>query len=431
MVGNVKLKQCSIFFLGWIAYGSLYLLRKPVGIVKSDLESDLHFSKSKLGCLDTAFLLPYAVIQIFLGQLGERFGAGKTFGICMCLSGVSMVMFGQVSNYYVMLTLLFLSGSSQSLCWPNATKVVGAWFSETVRNSMFGAYGMCGFAGGLAGTSIAVYLQVHYGWRSMFFTPSIIVIGLGILVTLVYRLPMEQANLCYLTEDPSATTATKQLTDHTPQQYSFITLLKISTVKEVAFGVLCLKVVRYTMFLWLPMYLLNQLNYPKEHAGLFSMAFEVGGLIGSPLIGIILDRYFQHNSLTGVSLSIFLSAISLIFYSVTSSWGMIFNTVFMLLAGAFNCGPDSILTGSHPNKLSAMVAGTGGAAIAGVVNGFGSLGTVVQGPIIGFVSELYGFQAMFYIMIGLSLTGAYTVYTASQQLQHLQNTAAKYHTTVL
>ena len=54
-------------------------------------------------------------------------------------------------------------------------------------------------------------------------------------------------------------------------------------------------------------------------------------------------RYFKGRSLAGTSYSIILSAASLLAFYLTSSWGIVFNTVFMFLAGVFNCGPDSIL----------------------------------------------------------------------------------------
>jgi len=53
-------------------------------------------------------------------------------------------------------------------------------------------------------------------------------------------------------------------------------LWKIPMVAEVAITVFCLKVVRYCMYMWLPMYLLQQLKYSKTNAGMFSTMFEIG-----------------------------------------------------------------------------------------------------------------------------------------------------------
>ncbi|KAK3103726.1 hypothetical protein FSP39_021400 [Pinctada imbricata] len=191
---------------------------------------------------------------------------------------------------------------------------------------------------------------------------------------------------------------------------------------EVAVAVFCLKVVRYCMYMWLPMYLLNQLKYTKGQAGMFSTMFEIGGVLGSAAIGIVIDRYFKGRSLTGTGYSICLSAVSLLLFNVTSSWGLIVNSVFLFLAGAFNCGPDSILGGSIPAELGEMDGRNAAAATVGLVNGFGSVGTFLEGPIIGLVSDLYGWSGMFYLMIGLSLVGTMAILRAASIYSRQQRT---------
>lgn len=60
----VKQRLIIVFVVGWLAYGSTYFLRKPLGVIKSDMENELKFTKSELGLFDTALLLPYALIQV-------------------------------------------------------------------------------------------------------------------------------------------------------------------------------------------------------------------------------------------------------------------------------------------------------------------------------------------------------------------------------
>ena len=62
----IKQKLIIVFIIGWIAYASTYFLRKPLGVIKSDIESELKFSKSQLGIFDSALLLPYALVQVNL-----------------------------------------------------------------------------------------------------------------------------------------------------------------------------------------------------------------------------------------------------------------------------------------------------------------------------------------------------------------------------
>ncbi|XP_060562120.1 uncharacterized protein LOC132721762 isoform X2 [Ruditapes philippinarum] len=402
-------RQILIFAIGWFAYASTYCLRKPLGVVKTDLENDLKFSKTQLGLLDTALLLPYAVMQMLLGSCGDRFGPRKTFGLCMILSGISMASFGMWSNFYMFSLLLFLNGSAQAQCWPNCMKALGSWYSDKVRNSVAGMFGTCAFSGGIIGTALAVWLQTSYGWRSAFLTPSLLVLGLGFVVLLFFQQP-DEVNIEVVGKE-SIKSAEGSSNNNT--KLSWIQLWKIPMLAEVAVAVFCLKAVRYCMYMWLPMYLLNQLQYSKAQAGMFSTTFEIGGVIGSAVIGLIIDRLFQGRSLFGTAISAALSGIALFLFMVTGTWGIGFNTLFLFVAGAFNCGPDVILGGSVPAELGEMDGRNVAAATVGLVNGFGSVGTFIEGPVIGMIATAYGWSGMFYFMIGVTFVGSFSVFRAS------------------
>lgn len=396
-----------MFIVGWFAYASSYCLRKPLGVIKTDLETELSMSKSQLGFLDTALLLPYAVMQMLLGPVGDKFGTRRTFGVCLILSALSMVSFGYWSNFYMFCMLLFLNGTAQAQCWPNCMKSIGAWYPDKVRNSVFGMFGTCAFAGGILGTAIAVYLQTGWGWRSAFFIPSVFVAAMGFLVLLCFQLPEEVGMEVPGNAQSSGSSSSKKT------ELSWLQLWKIPMLAEVAIAVFCLKAVRYCMYMWLPMYLLNQLKYSKASAGMFSTAFEIGGVAGSAVIGILLDRCFKSRPLFGTALSTLASGICLLLFLLTGTWGLFFNMLFLTLAGAFNCGPDTILGGSIPAELGEMDGKNAGAATVGLVNGFGSVGTFLEGPIIGVVATVYSWTGMFYFMIGVTFVGSFAVFRAS------------------
>ncbi|XP_013395115.1 sugar phosphate exchanger 3 isoform X2 [Lingula anatina] len=194
---------------------------------------------------------------------------------------------------------------------------------------------------------------------------------------------------------------------------TFLQLWQIPMVPEISVGMFCLKLVRYCMYMWLPMYLLQHLSYAKTMAGMFSTMFEIGGVAGSAFIGFILDRCFQGRSLLGTALSMLLSTAALLMFAGTSSWGYLFNSLFMVLAGAFNCGPDSILGGAIGAELGEMDGRNAAAAVTGIINGFGSVGAFIEGPLIGLVSGYYGWSGMFYLMVLLSLCGTLSVFRAA------------------
>ena len=70
---SVRRSQILTFGLVWLAYFVTYLLRKPLGVVKTDIAADLGLGKAELGWCDTALVLPYAGVQIFLPAITDRY----------------------------------------------------------------------------------------------------------------------------------------------------------------------------------------------------------------------------------------------------------------------------------------------------------------------------------------------------------------------
>lgn len=92
MLTVLQARQLFTFILTWMSYASTYLLRKPLGVIKPDLENTLHLKKTEMGWLDAALLFPYAVMQMFLGGIGDKIGGRKALSICLIGSAFSMVI---------------------------------------------------------------------------------------------------------------------------------------------------------------------------------------------------------------------------------------------------------------------------------------------------------------------------------------------------
>lgn len=419
---NVRNRLLIAFVVAWIAYGLTYFLRKPLGVIKTDLEHDLSFSKFQLGLFDTALLLPYALVQTFFGSLGDHYGARRTFGYGLIGSGFSMLTFGWWSDYSVFLLLLFLNGAFQSLCWAAANKGLGSWVTDIQRNSVFGLFGTCPFAGGILGTALAVYIQGHDGWRMVHFQPSIYCIVAGCFVLLFFREPSELQMAVPGKESVSKPSENRA-------RMSIMEVCRLPMVKDIAASVFCLKVVRYAIYLWLPLYLKQELQYSKSDAGLFSTMFDIGGVAGSATIGYVLKRFFNNESCLGASVETLFSAGTLLIFLAFAQSGVTINSILMILTGALNCGADIILCSSVPIEIGEMDGRNAGSAVIGFVNGVGSIGTFLEGPVIGWIVAKYGWSAMFTCMIALSVVGAFTAFRAARY-QRLSKLAASSSTSI-
>ncbi|CAG7835331.1 unnamed protein product [Allacma fusca] len=410
MPSILQRNQLAVFATTWLAYSILYFLRKPLGVIKPSLEKEFGVSKTDLGWLDVGLLLPYALVQIFSSQLSDRFGSRLTISLCLTIAGSAMFTFGMWESYGMLVFIMFINGAMQGPCWPACCKAVCAWYPDAKLNSIIGFMSTSVFVGGALGTALAVQLQSSYGWKMVHVPPGVAAVALGVLVYCVLYTPEEKH--MSIPGKEVVVNSLQRIGEEPPPKKTMWQMWKIPAVFEISMTVLCLKVVRYCMFMWLPMYLVHYLNYSVAKAGLFSTVFDIGGSLGSPVIGMVLDRKFKKSTMLGMWIFVTISSVSMALFALTARWGVFYNAIFMFLAGATNGGTDSLLAGSVSMKIGEANGMKLGAAVTGLINGFGTLGAVVEGPLVGFISDNYGWDAMFTLMILLSAAASLMVFRA-------------------
>ena len=80
-------------------------------------------------------------------------------------------------------------------------------------------------------------------------------------------------------------------------------------------------------------------------------------------------------------------------------WG---NVVAVGLVGLFTYGPDALMSGATAQDLGKENAGTA----AGIINGVGSMGQIVSPYGVAFISEKFGWHALFQVFIVVSTISA-------------------------
>ncbi len=144
----------------------------------------------------------------------------------------------------------------------------------------------------------------------------------------------------------------------------------------------CIKFLRYALDSWLPAFL-NLQGMDVSRASYYSQVFDFAGLGGVLLAGWALDRWFKGNwAAVGACMAV----------GVIAGYGAVIRfggspvamAVWFGLVGFMLYGPDTLLCGA----ASVQVAGEKNAvAVAGLVNGMGSIGSVVQEEVIGWLTR--------------------------------------------
>jgi sugar phosphate permease len=206
-------------------------------------------------------------------------------------------------------------------------------------------------------------------------------------------------------------------------------VLLIPSLVEVSTAYFLVKLVRYALLFWLPFYLVNERKYSPAVAGPMASCFELGGLIGCPLAGVATDKLARGHRFRIVMPFLVCTAAFLFLYADASSplfltlgmnqdgpqdmvlepngitsgsgkaegWTSVAFDVFVLSGlGIFISGPDSIFAGPAAQDIGKNSGGVvGPATVVGLVDGLGSLGSVLQGSVTAVVTATYGWAAMF------------------------------------
>jgi len=93
-------------------------------------------------------------------------------------------------------------------------------------------------------------------------------------------------------------------------------------------------------------------------------------------------------------------AIVCFFHPQLAAWSHLGNAIGISLIGFFTYGPDALMSGA-----AAIDAGSPKAAglAAGFINGVGSLGQMMSGFIVAYITSKLGWDSLFYFFVAISL----------------------------
>ncbi|MCC7541516.1 MAG: MFS transporter [Deltaproteobacteria bacterium] len=404
--------QARVFALTWLSYATYYLTRKNFGIAKTYLEDELGISVQTLGLIDTSMLAAYALGQFVMGSLGDALGARRMIAFGMIASAVTALVFG-LSSWSAVFGIAFgINGLFQATGWPNNVKAMAPWFATRQRGKVMGFWCTNYQVGGIAATALATFVAATFGWRWAFFVPAVVVAAVGVVCLLLLVEKPQDRGLEPIepAEEParSAATTTGDVArdEGKKSKAAFLEMLAIPRLWVLGLTYFGLKLIRYSLLFWLPYYLERVLHYPRETAGYLSTPFEIGGVVGAIATGWLSDRLAPNNRMRVAAPMIIGLAGALALFQAVGGLGMFANAASMALCGFLLFGPDALISGAAAQDVGgARAAGSA----AGIINGIGSLGAVLQGLITAWIAETpgLGWGALFYMFVGLALLSGF------------------------
>ena len=395
--------RARLFTATWLSYFGFYLTRKTYAVLKRPLKERFGLDDVHVAYPWTIYLITYMLGQFLAAWLGRHVESRRVLLYGMVIAAACNIALGwlvdahQASAYLWMCVTMGIHGFAQATGWPHNVGLFANWTRRSERGTLFSIWGTCYQLGAIAGKGLAAFLLGWLGMAWSFFGSSIVLLAITVLFAFWARERPQSVGLT-LADDaepdvPPPAADRSAAVPSAPLPAGWIG--SIVAMGLIYFG---LKFLRYALDSWSALILGEQFGLSATGAGYWSAAFDWIGFLGVIAGGVWSDR------IAGARRTPVIFWMTLGCLGCTGlMWfvGLSSVTLFIVLLGLIGftaMGPDSLVSGA-----CAMDAGTRrqAALAAGIINGVGSFGPIVQEPVIGWLKQTAGVHAVLLLLVAV------------------------------
>jgi MFS family permease len=263
-------------------YAITYMDRVNVSTAADGFARELHFSKTEIGAVFSAFAYPYLIFQIAGGWVSDRFGARRTLLACSFLWAIATILTGFAGGLITMLAARVLLGLGEGATFPASTAAMARWFSPARRGFAQGITHAAARIGNAITPAAVVLIMGRYGWRASFFVLG----GFSLVWVCAWALTFHEDPRQHprITPAEIAVLAPLQSVRHKTPWMELARRMVPVTMVYFCYG--------WTLWLflaWIPQYFLHSYDLDLKKSALFSAAVFFAGVAGDTLGGLLTD----------------------------------------------------------------------------------------------------------------------------------------------
>ncbi|MBS0394184.1 MAG: MFS transporter [Proteobacteria bacterium] len=388
-----------------------YLERRAVGVAGAQMMPELGLTKTDLGYLFTAFLVPYTLLQYPGGLLAQRLGARRTTLACLVISTAGTAATAFVPGLAAGIVLLLALGLAQALVgvgqgplFPSNAGIVQAWFPPR-RWSLMNGLQVTGLSLGAAAAPpvIAALMQAH-GWRSALYATCVPTALLAAWWwAYVRNAPREHASvtaaeLAEIEPEPRVTGAPRVSWSEVGR------VLGDRNVLLLSLGYLLMNYVFYFFNQWSFLYLIEERHLTLLAGGALASIPLLVGASCATLGGIVCDgacaRFGARWGFRIVPLVVLPLSAALLLAAARAADPYV---AVAALAGCFGCVQ---MTEAAFWGATFWVTRERASAATGILNMGGNLGGIIGTPIVARLADAHNWPGALATGVGFALTSA-------------------------
>jgi MFS family permease len=246
-------------------------------------KNHFHLSDVDRGWLNSAFFWSYAVLQVPLGWVVDRYGVKWPYAICFTIWCLASAATGLVTSLAGLVAVRLIIGAAEAMVVPASWRWLRNNFAERQNGTAVGIYMFGTKIGPAIGAPLAAWLILRSDWRSMF-----VITGIAGLVWLIPWLTM-------VSNDWRA--GAHRVEKHSSEAAIPIGRLLASPLIWATFLVnFCYNYFTFYCMTWMPAYLVEQRHLSLERMGFYAFFSFAGIAIVALLAGFAADHLIRRGA---------------------------------------------------------------------------------------------------------------------------------------
>jgi MFS transporter, ACS family, glucarate transporter len=400
------------------AYMITYIDRVVISSAVPSIQKEFGFSIVTMGWILSSFQWAYALFQIPGGWLGDRIGPRRA--LTLIVSWWSLFTCATVLAWSAgsMAMIRFLFGMGEAGAFPIATRSLCRWMLPTERGFAQGATHAGSRLGGALTPALVVLIIVRYGWRTAFICCG----SLGLIWATVWFWYYRDTP----DEHPSVNAQERELIrsslelargSKSLQSVPWKRIVRSPQMWILSSMYFCYAYNLSVYLVWFPKYLNDHRGFNLKQMGFYASLLLLAGTVGDIFGGCISDLWAKRSHdlktarrLVGAA-GFLVSALSMVPACLTTNP---MTSVWLSCVAIFAL--ESTVGVSWAITLD--IGGDSAGSVSSVMNTCGNFGGAIGSALSAYLVVLYGWNAPFLVMAGLSAVGTvlYLRINANQRL---------------
>lgn len=158
----------------WIVWGIAtlyffydYMQQVAPGAMVTELATHFNAGTASIGFIASVYFYSYAVMQIPIGMMADRFGPHRPLAIAAILSCTAGALFTFTSTPAEAMGVRILLGAATGFSFVSCLKLVDSWFPPQKFATMVGLTNIIGMSGAVMGEAPLTESVNRFGWQTL------------------------------------------------------------------------------------------------------------------------------------------------------------------------------------------------------------------------------------------------------------------------